>query len=524
MKDLSLLSEEEYTKICSAIPHKIIVGYFQKNPKEFSKLCRGFRATAIQNKDAIRLLVLNRESGFISSFIGKIVSDWLNQIQLFVIKYQKNGESEITSYIHTLYQSYFAENVAAYFKLIGKEYSEDQLLMISNLVALLKSFEKRQHELETLSSELKEELKNTVKKVEKGEKQLEKVNEKLTELTSIQSELKALQKEYQKLLIELEQLKKEKETTVCQVNSLNQKITLLNEVITSLQIEKEQLEISIRTKIEEEKKAEELRSEASLPIAPIDIEEFCEYFSYNLDSIGVTNSDLPINTLLTNYISHILFQGKPIICNKSYVNTFAKCISNTLVNNAPINHIVFSSDLGEKQILSLIKNSGRILILDNFLGNYNETILLSILDAFKSKIIILSFAYEKTLFYLPKDLLAYCYYINLSHIPSFVRSINIDEDPSEFEENEIMTEYPSKNKYKDIILSIALELGYSDIIAEIISDFVCDETSSCAVLLFNLIPYINDVFEKNAFNVSAMLQRYVNRSSYKKVFEEWFMK
>ena len=47
MNNFLLLSEEEYKKMCSVIPHNIIVGYFQKNPKEFSKIRPGFRASAL---------------------------------------------------------------------------------------------------------------------------------------------------------------------------------------------------------------------------------------------------------------------------------------------------------------------------------------------------------------------------------------------------------------------------------------------------------------------------------------------
>ena len=172
MYNFSSLSEDEYRKICSVIPHNIIIGYFQKNPKEFSKIRPGFRASAVQNKDALRLLVNYRERGFISSFVERIASDWLKDIQSVIQEYQNNGESEITSYVHTLYQSFFSDNVSAYFKLINKDYSEDQLEMIANLVALLKNIEEKQHELEASSRELKDELTACERKAEKSEKSL----------------------------------------------------------------------------------------------------------------------------------------------------------------------------------------------------------------------------------------------------------------------------------------------------------------------------------------------------------------
>lgn len=521
MYNFSSLSEDEYRKICSVIPRNIIVGYFQKNPKEFSKIHPGFRATAVQNKDALRILVNYRERGFISSFVEKIAGDWLKEIQSVIQNYQNNGESEIISYVHTLYQSFFSDNVSAYFKLINKEYSEDQLTMIANLVGLLKNIEEKQHELETSSRELKDALTVCERKAEKSEKSLEKANKKLAELTSKQNELESLQKKYQELLKNYEQATIEKDLAVSQVDELKKQILSLNEAVGALQ--KEKAETSIRTRIEEEKEAEALRINISYPIAPVDMDEFVDYFSYNLDSIGVVDSNLPLKTLLTTYMSCVLFQGKPIICNRTCTDTFERCLSNTLVNNEPVNHIVFSSDLDEKRICTALNMSGRIVVLENFLGNYNETLLLSILDKFKAKITILSATYEKTLFYLPRDFLAYCHYINLSRLSGFARATIPDEDPSILTEKEItQVAFPAKNRYQDIVRSIALELGFSRLVSDKITEFVYDDKSACAVLSLSIIPYLSDVMGKNAFNVSETLQRYINRCPYKKVFEEWF--
>ena len=131
--------------------------------------------------------------------------------------------------------------------------------------------------------------------------------------------------------------------------------------------------------------------------------------------------------------------------------------------------------------------------------------------------------YEKTLFYLPKDFLAYCYYVNLSRIPGFVRAMLPDEDPSTLmeKENARMT-YPTKNRFQDTVRSIASELGFSALISDKVAEFVCDDRSACAVLLLSIIPYMSDVLGKNSFNISETLQRYINRCPYKKVFEEWF--
>lgn len=523
MNNFSKLSNDEYEKICYAIPHKYVVNYFQKNPKEFSKLRPGFRATTIQSKDAIKLLVAYRERGFISSFIEKVVNDWLKDIQSVVQNYQNNGESEITSYIHTLYQSFFSDNVSAYFKLIDKNYSSEQLELMSKLILLLKSTDEKQQELESAVNQLKDELNNLEQKASKKERQIAKGNQQIEELTAKLDELITIKDQYQNLLDSFNQASKENESFKLQIENAEKEILSLKSKIEKLEKDKKDLEISIRSQIEEEKKVEALCVDSSIPLMPKSMDEFKEYLSYNLESIGVSNDPLPIKILLTSYLSSILFQGKPLICNKCFADTFAKCISNTLIGGTPVRTISFTIDIDEKCICKAINDSGRIVVLDNFLGNFNETVLISILEKFKSKILILTVSYEKTLYYLPKEILTLCNYINLVYIPSFQKQIDPDEDPSTIEEEYTQCTSCSKNRHQDIIQKIALELGYSRLLSEKVSEVVCDDTSACATLAFNIIPYMSEVLSKNAFNVSEALQRYTSRSPYKKLFKDWFM-
>lgn len=521
MANFYLLSEEEYRRICSVIPHKIIINYFQKNPKEFSKIRPGFRASALQVKDAIRLLINYRERGFISSFIEGITKDWLEQIQVTVQSYQDNGESEITSYIHALYQSYFSDNISAYFKLIGKDYDEERLSMISGLVNLLKSCDEKRHDIEMSLSEMEEKVRFSERHREKAEKTIEKLNKQLADITTKLNAVRSIQAQYQEILSSYEKIKKEKETAFLRVDLLTQQIADLEKTIKFLQKEKEELETTMRAKLEEERMS--LQEITSCPLAPVSMSEFIEYFSYNLESIGVPNSELPIRTQLATYVSKTVFQGKPIICNRNNVGTLARCIANTLTGSSSVRSIAFSTVLDKKQIYTAINNSGRIVILDNFLGNCNETILLSILNKFKSKMIFLSVTYEKTLFYLPQEFLMYCNYINLSHIIEFIGEKQPDEDPSILEEKELdQAEIPSKNRHQDVVRTVAQELGFSRQLSDRIATFAYDDMSACATLVFYAIPYLEEVLGEKAFNVSEALQRYADRSPYKKLFEEWF--
>lgn len=523
MNNFSELSEEEYKKICSVIPHKKLISYFKKHPKEFSKLCPGFRASTIRNNEVIKLLVRYREHRFISSFIEGNISCLVNDVRSVVQKYQEDGESEISSYVHALYQSFFSENVPAFFKLIDMDYDDEQLATISDLVSLLKSIDQKQQKSEAAINDVREELRSSEKKTVKCEQALEKANERLTELTTKLKDLKKLEVQHRKLLDSYELAKEEKDSTSIQVEQLKKRNAFLDESIKRIEKEKTELEVSIQS-LKEAPVAEPLREESSSPVAPLDMDEFRESLVYNLKSIHVENFPLPINKMLTVYLSNILFKGKPIICNKNYAHTLARCVSNTLTGNKPICTISFSSDFDENQIRSSIANSGRIVILDNFLGNINESILISILDKYKSKIIILSVTYEKTLFYLPKEFMTYSYYINLSHIPGFLRAIDPHEEPSLLEEKEINSmEIPRENRHRDNVIKIAMELGFSRLLSERITEFICDEINACAVLVFSIIPYLSDVMDENAFNVSESLIKYVHHCDYKEVFEKWFL-
>ena len=522
MINFSTLSEDEYLKICSAIPHTIIVGYFQKNPKEFSRIRPGFRASAITNRDAIKLLATFRNRGFISSFLEQIVKDWIKDIIGVVDGYRNNGESELTAYIHTLYQSYFADNISAFFKLIEKEYDDEHLSIIADIVSLLKEIDGKQKELETASKETVEALNISERNNRSVSRSLEKANKQIEDLTGRLEKLKTLNKQFQDLSETYEKSEKENSEQKKQLEDLRRQISQLSVSLKDLKKENSELEVSIRTQIDKEKEAELMLVRCPYPISPVDLSEFQEYFSYNLESIGVKNSPLPTIKLLSVYISTIVFQGRPIVCNRSCGNVLTKCISNALAGNVPADTIVFSA---EKAITKTLLNCGRIVVLDNFLGNYNESVLLSLLERFKNKIIFLTVTYDGTLRYLSEEFFSYCNYVNLSNIPAFSAFVDPDEDPSIVEEKEYSYEdSPKTNRYVSILNSIMKELGYSKTIVNIRASKVANDTSLCGYLLFDVLPFFVDVQLKNPFNYSETLQRYVEKCPYKNVFEEWFLK
>ncbi len=106
--------------------------------------------------------------------------------------------------------------------------------------------------------------------------------------------------------------------------------------------------------------------------------------------------------LLVDFLGDILFQDKPIICNRIAGIALAKCVSNTLCGSQEIKVLSYTSEVTSNDILHYLRLETRICVLDGFLGNYNEMELISILRSIKGRIIFITFNYERTMAYLPK--------------------------------------------------------------------------------------------------------------------------
>jgi hypothetical protein len=110
--------------------------------------------------------------------------------------------------------------------------------------------------------------------------------------------------------------------------------------------------------------------------------------------------------------------------------------------------------------LSIFISDNRIVCLDNFIGNYNETILLTICDKHRDKIIFLTVAYDRTLCYVPEEFLKYCYYINLNRIEAFSGNQNLTEDPSTIDETDVSNPIITPDaRWSPLLKELLSELG-----------------------------------------------------------------
>ena len=524
MKDFTLLSDEEYSLICTAIPYKVVTNYFNRNPKQFQKIRPGFRANAIKADEAARILARSRQEHFVFSFVERIASDWIDQILEAISSYQADGESENFAYIHALSQSFFSKNVSAFFKLVAKDFSDEQISLFSDTVTLLRDNDEKlqkslddlktlSHELEVCKRKREDESAEAKRKQTKSASQIDRLEKRIKDLQDIDQL-------YHQLLDDYTKLEKQNKEYVSLNSSLNERVSDLETKTQELTEEKEKLEITIRKRIEEEHEAIATSTVFDTPLRPVDLEEFRDFLGYNINSIG--NIEPQLSQLLSSYLSRILFYGKPIVCDKVASKTLIGCVSNSLVGSPDYKRLPFSYSLSEKEIHRFIASEGRIAVLENFLGNYNESILTSIVSSHKNKIVFLTINNHKTIKYLSEDFFSFCNYVDVTKIPAFSCDLLPDEDPSLIEETECqIPKENSNNRFKGVFRGILHDLGYNDKIINSKVYYIDSDQSLCEVLLFDIIPYYSFILSKNPLNYSQSLQKYLIKTPYAALLKGW---
>lgn len=526
MNYLSLLSEDEIRYICSVIPQRDTIAYFQHNPKEFAKICPGFRAIAITRFDVGNLLFRHRNRDFVSLFIEKNISNWLSQIQERVDKCIVDGDGKDLAYIHTLPFCFFAGNVALYFKLIEVEHPEEYIAILASTVKAIKE-----------ATEEQEKLQATLKAKESD------VNRLQLELNSTISDIKNIRAKLNERLIEIKALKRavadfEKLETAVQdgekvIAELKAKIHEQEKTTQELRVElsaskdsRHQLEAQIRDEMKKQQAAKAVQQEvAQKPICPKDMEEFKDCLGYNLENIGVpTGSEY--YSLLKEHLNCILFQGIPIVINRGVGVTLMRCVANALIGTSNVKTLTFKNDISIQAIDDFLSTNGRVVCLDNFIGNYNETELIPLFDKHRNKVIFLTVAYDRTLHFVPDEFLKYCHYLNLNRIGALLANAELTEDPSTVEEIEAVSQRANPDSRYSLLLREMLgEFGFRQSLVEYKCVFISNEQDLCRALAFDVLPYCIDVLQIAPYNTSELLNKYARdsgRCSYKNLFKEWF--
>jgi len=138
VSDLKKLAKQEIEYLCQQMSPKKIRAYFQKYPKDFTKIRPGFRPNALPDADAINILIRNSDKPFIWSFIDDTVKRWIGEIADYRKEKEQNGSSAEEALLLAIPQSVFADNVELYLALCGEDYSSDYVLLLKSAATLLK--------------------------------------------------------------------------------------------------------------------------------------------------------------------------------------------------------------------------------------------------------------------------------------------------------------------------------------------------------------------------------------------------
>ena len=261
-------------------------------------------------------------------------------------------------------------------------------------------------------------------------------------------------------------------------------------------------------------------------VRPADMDEFNEYFSYNLSSIGL-DTTMPYYSLLLSFIGNTIFLNKPIICNQALGRTLARCVSNTICGNQNPTIIPFRKGMTSETICSALETDSRILLFDSFIGNYSEMELLPILRSVKGKIIFLTAEYDKTIsLLLPEDVLLSCTYINANSIPELLTLNGLNEDPSLIKEEIFFPLYEEPNsRAQRLCKEIMSELGFPSVVTDVMAEQMTSEERFDEYLAFSLIPYAIEAYGVSPYNASARLNKYAGFSgkcAHKKLLMDWY--
>jgi uncharacterized protein YeeX (DUF496 family) len=521
------MSEEEMRYVCSVIPLQDSVLYFKRNPKYFAKIMPGFRATSLKNQGQVSgVLYRSRNQHFVFSFIESHISTWITDIGKAIEKHVEDGESMESALLKVLPHTYFVDNVELYFKLTEEEFSEDYISLLAESV---KEMKKILLDFDASKSEL------LVKKVEIERLEAEIIgmaNEKskyIKMLADSAEVIKSLQNENRYLGNFKDEVASLEQAIIKRNHDLQERENLiiqLKQNISSLRTEHSQLEDRIRDEvIRQAQITKHRRSIPTKPKRPDDIDEFKDYLGYNLESIGIPTND-DCFSVLKDHLCEILFQGVPIIISKGTMASLTKCISNTLVETPIVPVMVFSNEVTDVEIVDFISQNCRVLCLDNFIGNYNETILISLCEKHRDKIIFLTVSYDHTLAYVPDELMVYCHYLNVNRIEALRGEKEIEEEPSSIVESAILDNFKKTDtRWSSLCNEILKELGIRGAVTAAKVFLVNSELSLCRLLIFDILPYCIDVLKITPFNISERLVKYAGdsgRCPYKTLIRRWF--
>ena len=551
MSYLTKMTDEELQYICDVIPYEDVQGYFRHNPKQFGKIRPGFRVTSVTKDNAAKILYATKSSHFVSSFLEKHISIWLSEIEAHISACMEDGDSLDMAYAHTLPHSFFSENYSLFFKLIEKEKSEDYLDLLRELVLMVsKEKERSKHDDVLMQTNTDSEPTCIAEQTQIINMLTELLSEKEQECADLTAEVQqtrtlrialSSERSLSQLLMDDNDALSDHVNSVEETLAQKQKdLELLEDRLAEATQELREAEIRLAVAIQEKQDIENATHEAEAQgrihsalivrktaqsLCPERGEEFKEYLGYNLQSIGVPMTEGYFD-LLIDHVFSTLFCGMPILISSAVGHNIARCVANALIGAGDIDILPFTEKIGADEIKYFLNRSGRIVLFDGFIGNYNEMQLLPIVSQYRDKIIFLTFSYERTLQYIPVDFLIYCQYLNVNRVGALSVPAEITEDPSTFKEHEISCRRTANdNRFQKIGREIMQECGFTKKLIERLCLQITNEQELCQILMFSILPYCADVLGISPYNVSQRLQKYAGqagRCPHKALMLRWF--
>ena len=382
-----------------------------------------------------------------------------------------------------------------------------------------------------------------------------RLNEQIKELSADKTKaITVLTKQHGSLIKQIEELKQE-------LTTYKEKDILLDEsksIISGLEAQILEMDKSIQTFVEIKQKYEmqinelehslcerdnqkiinsktvdieigPLNKELVKPYRPVDMDDFDAYFNYNLNNIGL-NDNVEGYQLFVQFFERIAFNGMPLLIKQAPGINLANCLANTIYGEKLAAILTYSSEDGLKNIREFLANTlDRVVCINGFIGNCNEIELLSLIEEYRDKIIILTYRYDRTLNYIPMEFLGYVQYINVDEFKPLMRIRHLTEDPSEIVEESYSISGGAfvESRYHRIFKEISEECGLSKDVINSMSDLIDSEQYMNSVLLFSVLPYISKVTKLNPYKQSKRLQKYAGKAGKcpnKEIMWGWFSK
>lgn len=270
-----------------------------------------------------------------------------------------------------------------------------------------------------------------------------------------------------------------------------------------------------------------VRTSSAMLKRPVDLDDFDEYFKHNLNNIGLDDRQDGYR-LFVRFVEKNAFNGVPLLIKRAPGINLANCLANTLYGQKTAPVLLYSGSKELESVREFLElTQDRVVCIDGFVGNCNSIELLTILESYRDKIIVLTYMYDRTLNYLPMEILAYVQYINVDEFKPLLNIKDITEEPSEIIEESYAfgDECYEKNRHQKIFSEIAEQCGICKDVVNTMSTSIGDDEYMNSMLMFTVLPYIRKVKQNNPYNCSVRLQKYAGNSGkceYKSIMLRWF--